>query len=207
MVQEAQRGLKVLVVPVNQAVQYFQCLRQFQLHLVGLVVLELPMDPSDPMDQLALQVPVFQDFLENQRHLVVLDFLEHLAAHLLPEHLSLQHFQLDLTLLEVLVLLDHLDFPEDQDFLDFREFQPLQLLLQSLAVRDFQLLREFHWVQSVQPVLECLETHCCLQHHLVQVHPVDQQGLESRHYLEVRCHPWLQQNPGILVYLDFQVFR
>jgi len=81
LVRELQKGLLVPVGPVYQAVQYFQYLPQFPLHLVGQAALELRTVLSVPIDQLVLLDPVCQDFPGNQQHLVVLDFQAYLPVH------------------------------------------------------------------------------------------------------------------------------
>jgi len=197
----------VPVDPESQAVQYFQYLPQFPSHLVDQVVPELRTVLSVLADQLAPVDLGFQDFPENQRDLVILDFQAYQAVHLLPENLSLQQVQQDLAVLDFLVLLVLLDFPEDQHFLDFRWLLPHRWLLKVLAAQGFQLIPVFQEVQLAQPVLERLENHYCLQHHLVQVHLVDLQVPGIQHYLEVRCHQLLQLFPAVLVCLDFQEFR
>jgi len=105
------------------------------------------------------------------------------------------------------VLLALLDFPEDQDFQDFLEFLLLQFVLQLLEVQGFPPIPAFPMVQLVQLVLERLESHCSLQHHLVQVHPADLPVLGIQHYLEVHYHLSLQLLPAVLVYRESQECR
>jgi len=197
----------VLADPVSQPGLYFLYLLQYPLHLEVLVVPQHRMGQSVPTGQLVRLDPAILDFRENQMHLEVLDFLAYQAVHFALDHLEIQLVLLNLAALGLLVLHCFPDSLEDQDFLEIQRFRRVQSPLQVRVVQGYRQILVFLGLQLGQAVLQFLENHYSLEHHLVQVHLSNLENLGFQKSLAFRYHPSLQLLLVDLVYLGCQEFQ